>query len=124
MYKQSNWILAELLDCGLCDLQMLEKVECDVTGIIQAFVENTSGLPTLNDVINEIFEIGKDEMKIALKESNTRTNLDVENDVTWYTNYLDSYIGLRNYDKYVDVLGKDKLKEIEHYIGFEFDKLL
>lgn len=135
-------ILCELLDCGFLDLNILDDADEDF--VLEAIEDcKAHGIPISLNAITECmflnaqteihqsivsrFDELEDNMenKCAdedkLKELEAIKELNPEEDINWYCNYLDTGIYIVNdkYDVYKEYFG-DLMDELENKMGFEF----
>lgn len=135
-------ILCELLDCGYLDLNILDDADEDF--VLEAIEDcKANGIPvSLNAITDAMFyraqmelnaawdarldEIGSDvengyASEYEVKELEAIKELNPEEDVTWYCNYLDTGIYIVNdkYEVYLEYFG-DLMAELENKMGFEF----
>lgn len=66
-------ILTHLLDCGYCDLEMLEDINYDLDEILDDLVENND--LSLNSIFREVFRKGARDLKYILDNNKE----DIEN---------------------------------------------
>lgn len=137
MLTQQECILTKLLDCGSADLSLLEDIQYDLDEILEDLVDN--GCLSFRDLLTQVFNRGLDDLKDVYDnflsdlqreysdcpdeelrmQINELGTVDVENDFTWFLNYLDTHVFLNNYDVYVKYF-KDEIDSIENNMGFEF----
>lgn len=158
-YKDS--ILCTLLDCGICDLTMLEDIEYDLWDILKDMIANKD--MNINSIfrgvfeqakfdLNSAFEEEKDDICEAIKDEMERYAADAledgaenfdeeadyiklieyrdlldageinpEEDLTYYLNYMDTHVALKHYDFYCRWMGY-QINRIENLMGFEFEE--
>ena len=164
--SQSKELLAHILGCGICDVEMLDDMEADVFDIIDEINDCDATLS-----LEHIFSIALDKAKCKLKESVRERvpeikrlledyiefdddgekdlpdelyevaekfgygymetddypgaarkdlaaldEIDADNDVSMYFNFLDSHICFDNQDVWFRFF-KDELDELERYVG-------
>ena len=158
-YKDS--ILCTLLDCGVCDLTMLEDIKYDLWDILKDMIANKD--MNINSIfrgvfeqarfdLNSAFEEEKDDICEAIKDEMERYAADAkedgvenfdeedeyiklieyrdlldageinpEEDLTYYLNYMDTHVALKHYDFYF-LWMRDHVLRIENLMGFEFEE--
>lgn len=150
MNKANEALLAELLECGIDDLVMLDDIDYDLTNVVDHYKENGE-TPTLNDLLEAVFERGQtlivdgwfielgereDELeqmkgnlyvdhvrKAELEEEIEELNaLNPWEDIEWYCNCLDTSWWMHNADTYRKYLGS-YVKEAEKLTGFELKEV-
>ena len=139
---QKDCILMTLLDCGIADLEMLDDIKYDLTGMVNELVENNN--LSFNNLLSSVFQQAQQDLRSSidehiaqseeeltwevpedeaalLEEQKELRSLTPEDDMTWYTNYLDSHIYINTdkrelYDKYLD----EEIEAVEEIMGFSF----
>lgn len=137
-------LLCSLLECGTCDLSILDDVGYDL-GEIAEDLQSRDIKPTLNAITEEIFRNGQRELKIELddkiselenerddceEDSEEYENLqeqideleccDPEEDVSWFCNCLDTSVYFVNNEEIYRKYLEDEISDIEENMGFEF----
>lgn len=137
-------LLCSLLECGTCDLSILDNVGYDL-GEIAEDLQNSGIKPTLNAITEEIFRKGQRELKEALddKISELESEMDdceedseeyddlqeqideleccdPEEDVSWFCNCLDTSVYFVNNEEIYRKYLEDEISDIEENMGFEF----
>lgn len=139
-------LLMALLECGSCDLGILEDIGYDLGEIVDDLI--SEGIkPTLNAITGEIFRKGESElaekvrdviedtrrdMEEAEDEGNAEEyerleeklealeSLDTGEDIDWFCNCLDTSIWFaENEDIYREYLA-DEISDVEDNMGFSF----
>ena len=64
MITQQEWILMHLLDCGQCDLSLLNDIKYDIDYILDNLMESDS--LSLNNILREVFINGIMELKYKI----------------------------------------------------------
>jgi hypothetical protein len=147
MNKLEN-LLTSLLECGVLDLGILEKVEYNLGELVEKAKQKTVS-PTLNDIVEEIFLEGQQELvyvikdKIEEKEDEEYELLDEDDtneeklerirneieeleslnpyeDMGWECNGIDTCCWFENNADIYYKYMQDEIKEIEESMGFEF----
>ena len=141
-YGYTDWktaLLAQVLDCGTRDVEILRDCNYDIGEICQNLFED--GIrPTLNNILHDIFAQAKSELIDAVhgricdletenylrdlteeeqKDLALLRSLCPEKDVTWEVNSVCSYLYLDRREEYLYVL-QAEIEQIENNCGFEF----
>lgn len=140
-------ILMVLLECGSCDLSILEDVGYDLGEIVEEL--QAEGIkPTLNIITGEIFRKGQRELTEAVEEAieerkeqlndtdNTEEgeaeydrlqeeideleSLDPEEDMDWFCNCIDTSCWFSNNEEIYRKYIPEAIRDIEDNMGFEF----
>lgn len=137
-------LLMSLLECGSADLGILDDVSYDLGEIADDLLAN--GIkPTLNAITDEIFRKGQYELGRKLEEAIEETerelddaeedtkeyeelqeklseleDLDIEADVDWFCNCLDTSVWFVNNEEIYRKHLADEIEEIEENMGFSF----
>lgn len=68
MLTKQQEVLTRILDCGICDLDLLEDIQYDLDDIIDELVE--ADCLSLNNIFKTVFEMGAMELQDVLNENN------------------------------------------------------
>ena len=68
MLTKQQEVLTRILDCGICDLDLLENIQYDLDDIIDELIE--AGCLSLNNIFKTVFEMGAMELQEVLNENN------------------------------------------------------
>lgn len=141
-YSHIDWrtaLLAQVLDCGINDVEELKDCNYDIGKICKGLFEE--GIcPTLNNILYEVFVQAKLDLKDAVhgricdlelermhRELTEKEQEDLDllhsfnpdKDVTWEVNYGCSCLYLARHEEYLYVL-QPEIEQIECNCGFEF----
>lgn len=137
-------LLCAFLDCGRLNLSILDDVNYNL-GTIIVRLQNEGIKPTLNAITDSIFceavvelaeRLGEKIIKLESEcdeydeDSNEYKELqeqideleccNLENDVDWFCNYLDTSIWFSNNEEIYRKYLKNEIAEVENHMGFEF----
>ena len=134
---QQQCILTKLLNCGSCDLEMLEDIQYDLDDLLDDLEENNN--LSLNSLFDAVFYKGQFDLREAYDNLLADLNAEIENDedvqrqieeleeldvnkdMSWFTNCQDTHVYLENYNTYMKYL-EDEIRKIEDNMGFEFSE--
>lgn len=68
MLTKQQEVLTRILDCGICDLDLLEDIQYDLDDIIDELIE--ADCLSLNNIFKTVFEMGAMELQEVLNENN------------------------------------------------------
>lgn len=68
MLTKQQEALTRILDCGICDLDLLEDIQYDLDDIIDELIE--ADCLSLNNIFKTVFEMGAAELQEVLNENN------------------------------------------------------
>lgn len=159
MLTKQQEVLTRILDCGICDLDLLEDIQYDLDDIIDELVE--ADCLSLNNIFKTVFEMGAMELQDVLNENNVldkiaekmnqtikdlmnsgvpkdeiqdddeinellddyellrNMEIDIPDELTYYLNYQDTHVALKNADIYRKYF-PDEMTAIEEKMGWEF----
>ena len=149
MTKQQE-ILTSLLNCGTCDLELLEDIEYDLGDIINDLKENDC--LSLNCLFIEVFMKGASDLEEAFKNQKEEIKEQILNkmrihmfdlmrydelandlelldsdklnptrDLNYYVNYLDTHVYMKHIDFYRRYM-PDVVETIETNMGWYFEQ--
>lgn len=144
--SNTDSLLMSLLECGSCDLSILDDVGYDLGEIADDLIRE-GVKPTLNAITGEIFRKGQSELTEKVRDviEDTRRDmeeaedegdadeyeklkeklealesLNPEEDIDWFCNCLDTSIWFaENEDIYREHLA-DEISDVEDNMGFSF----
>ena len=138
MITQQEWVLKTVLKCGTLDLQMLDDIQYDIGDIVDVLIEDDA--LSLNSILDEVFRQGQDDLQSAYDEVLADMHIELEDnpdgeeikeqiaelealnidaDMRWYTNCLDTNVYLENLEIYRQYL-ESEIETIETNMGFSF----
>ena len=138
MITQQEWVLKTVLKCGTLDLPMLDDIQYDIGDIVDVLIEDDA--LSLNSILDEVFRQGQDDLQSAYDEVLAEMHIELEDnpdnaeieaqiaelealnidaDMRWYTNCLDTNVYLENLEIYRQYL-ESEIETIETNMGFSF----
>ena len=140
MLTNRDVVLMSVLECGTLDFSVLDDVEYEIDEIIDEFLDYGEK-PTLNRIMHRVFAMGEEELGQKVKERISELEqiqydcgleedeeeelselklLNVEDDIDWYCNCLDTSIWFEKngeiYRKYLP----DAVEAVEKNMGHDF----
>ena len=69
-------VLTRVLDCGICDLDLLEDIQYDLDDIVDELQEDNN--LSLNSIFMKVFEMGAMDLQEVLNENNIIERINVQ----------------------------------------------
>lgn len=140
MMTNQNIVLMAVLECGTMDLGVLDGIEYDLEDIVDDLL--AEGIkPTLNAITDRVFYMGAAELGQYLSDRiceleaipNERDlgdeeeaelaalhTLNVDEDIEWYCNCLDTHIWFSQHEDVYRKYLPEAVEAVEENMGFEF----
>ena len=136
----SDWkecLLAEILNCGYLDLQVLEDCEYDMSELIEE-CKFSFGVVNLNALACTMFVFGRRDIQSAIEERIAELEggelteaeeeelenlklLDVWEDIESFHNFIDTSIWINNHKEIYENYLSEALAEFERNTGYVID---